>query len=55
MTELKDTEAATKSVSEGKEKDKAPDNDGKEPVGRVNKGPFTLDNGATYTGQWLDG
>ena len=23
--------------------------------GRVNKGPFTLRNGATYTGQWLDG
>lgn len=32
--------------------------DGNEPVdefGRVNKGPFTLRNGATYTGQWLDG
>ena len=23
--------------------------------GRVNKGPFTLRNGATYTGQWLEG
>ena len=23
--------------------------------GRVQKGPFTLRNGATYTGQWLDG
>ena len=23
--------------------------------GRVTKGPYTLRNGATYTGQWLDG
>mgnify|MGYP000548056596 CR=1 FL=1 len=23
--------------------------------GRVSKGPYTLRNGATYTGQWLDG
>jgi len=23
--------------------------------GRVTKGPYTLKNGATYTGQWLDG
>jgi len=32
--------------------------EGNEPVdefGRINKGPFTLRNGATYTGQWLDG
>ena len=32
--------------------------DAKEEVdeyGRVTKGPYTLKNGATYTGQWLDG
>ena len=23
--------------------------------GRVTKGPYTLKNGATYTGQWLEG
>ena len=23
--------------------------------GRVQKGPYTLRNGATYTGQWLEG